>query len=262
MPDIHSTSIVDSSADIAPDVVIGPFCTVQSGVKIGAGTKLESYVSVMTGTTIGERNYIAQGAILGGNPQDRKFKITDETFLNIGDENHIREYVTIHRATGEGNSTNIGNRCFIMAYCHLGHNCTLHDDITIANSVGCAGHVTIESLANIGGMTGVHQWVRIGRASMVGGMSRITRDVPPFCVVEGDNKVYDINAVGLRRIGVTSANRLALHKAVKVLFKTQLGLSHGIQHVEEEVLDTAEVRELIAFVRRWFEGKNGRGDQR
>lgn len=258
---IHPSAVVDPQAEIAADVKIGPFCYVEGNVKIGAGCLLDSHVTVKGGTTIGERNTFAQGAIIGGDPQDRKYK-GEPTFLNIGDDNIIREYVTLHRATGEGKATTIGNRCFLMAFVHLGHNCTLHDDITMANNVGCAGHVTVESLVNIGGMTGVHQWTRIGRAGMVGGMARITRDVPPFCMVEGDNRVVDINAIGLRRIGVTAESRISLHKAVKLIFRSQLSLTHALELVESEVQGSDEVDELVAYMRRLFEGKNGRGDQR
>lgn len=261
MTSIHPSAVIESGAKLGENVVVGPFCFIESGAVIGNECALDSHVTIKKGTTLGQRNQVFQGAILGGNPQDRRFK-DDETFLTIGDDNVIREYVTIHRATGAGKSTTVGNRCFLMAHVHLGHNCAVHDDVTITNNVGCAGHVTIESLANLGGMTGVHQWVRIGRAAMVGGMSRITRDVPPFCIVEGDNKVWDINAIGLRRIGVGSEERLALHKAVKLLFKTQLGLSHAIEAVERDVPMTKEVVELLNFVKRWYEGKNGRGDQR
>lgn len=261
MAQIHPTAVVDSKAELAADVIVGPFCYIEAGVTIGSGTRLDSHVTVKGGVTMGERNYCAQGAIIGGDPQDRKFK-GEPTFLKIGDDNFFREYVTLHRATGEGKTTTIGSRCFLMAFVHLGHNCTLHDDITMANNVGCAGHVTVESLANIGGMTGVHQWTRVGRASMVGGMARITRDVPPFCMVEGENRVVDINAIGLRRIGVTPESRISLHKAVKLIFRSQLSLSHALELVESEVQGSPEVDELVNYMRRLFEGKNGRGDQR
>lgn len=261
MTKIHPTSVVETGAELGTGVVVGPFCYVEADVQIGEECILDSHATIKGGTRMGARNHVFQGAILGGPPQDRKYK-NEATFLQIGDDNVFREFVTVHRATGDGLATVVGNRCFLMSSVHLGHNCYLHDDITITNGVGCAGHVTIESLANLGGMSGVHQWVRIGRAAMVGGMSRITRDVPPFCIVEGDNKVWDINAVGLRRIGVNAEERLALHKAVKLLFKTQLGLSHAIETVEREVKQTPEVVELLNFVKRWYHGKNGRGDQR
>jgi UDP-N-acetylglucosamine acyltransferase len=258
---IHSTSVVDPAAELADDVVIGPFCYVEAAVKMGPGTRLDSHVTVKSNTTIGARNIIAQGAVLGGDPQDRKFQ-NEPTYLVIGDDNNIREYVTIHRATGAGKTTVVGNRCYLMAFVHLGHNVTLHDDVTIANSVGVSGHVTVEERANISGMTGIHQWVRIGKVAMVGGMSRIVRDVPPYMIVSGEEqKVHDINAVGLRRIGVTQESRTALHKAGRLLFNSNLGLSHAIQIVRREVQITAEVEYLLAFVERLFKGKNLRGDQ-
>ncbi len=262
MAQIHATAVVDPKANLASDVVVGPFCFVESGVQLGEGTKLDSHVTIKGGTTLGARNFVGQGAILGGDPQDRKYK-GEPTYLHIGDDNVFREYVTLHRATGEGKSTTVGSRCYLMAFCHLGHNCTVMDDVTMANEVGVSGHVTIESMVTIGGKTGIHQFVRVGKIAMVGGMSRIVRDVPPYMLVEGmEQVVHDINAVGLRRIGVTSDSRLALHKACKLMFKSQLGLTHAIETVRREVRMTPEVEELIKFSERLFHGKNGRGDQR
>jgi UDP-N-acetylglucosamine acyltransferase len=258
---IHSLASVHPDARIADDVEIGPFCYIESDVQIGAGCRLDSHVTVKSGTKIGERNQIFQGAIIGGDPQDRKFA-GEPTFLRIGDDNVIREYVTIHRATGEGETTIVGNHCYLMAFVHLGHNCVVHDYVTITNSVGVSGHCTIEERVTIGGMTAVHQWVRIGKVAMVGGLTRVVKDVPPFMLAEGvDQAVHDINAVGLRRYGVTSQSRLALHKACKLLFKSQLGLTNALETVRREVAMTPEVEYLLAFEERRFRGKNGRGDQ-
>jgi UDP-N-acetylglucosamine acyltransferase len=252
---------VSNEAELAEDVEVGPFCLVEPGVRIGPGCRLDSHVTIKAGTTLGARNYVGQGAVLGGAPQDRRYA-GEPTFVTIGDDNQIREYVTIHRATGEGKATRVGDRCFLMAFVHLGHNVTVHDDVTIANLVGVSGHVTIEEKVNIGGMTGIHQYVRIGRYAMVGGMSRIARDVPPFMLVEGvEQTVHDINAVGLRRMGVSPESRMALHKACKLLFKSQLGLSNAIATVRREVKMTPEVEEVIAFMERLYRGKSGRGDQ-
>lgn len=261
MPIIHSLSTVDPKAELADDVVVGPFCNIEAGVVIGAGTKLDSHVTVKGGTTIGERNYFGQGSVIGGDPQDRKYK-GEPTFLKIGNDNYFREYVTIHRATGEGLSTEVGNHGYFMAFVHLGHNVVVHDGVTMANSVGVSGHCTIEELATLGGMVGLHQWVRVGKVSMVGGMSGITRDVPPFMIVEGrDCEVRDINAVGLRRYGISADGRMALHKACKLLYKSQLGLTNAIETVRREITVTPEVQDLIDFELRRFKGKNGRGDQ-
>lgn len=261
-PLIHPLAVVDARAELAEGVRVGPFSVIEAGVVLGPDCIIESHVAIRHDVRMGSRNVVAQGAVLGGDPQDRKYE-GEPTYLEIGDDNVFREYVTVHRATGEGNSTRVGNRNYLMAYTHLGHNVTLMDDITMANNVGISGHVTVEDLVTIGGMTGVHQYARIGRAAMVGGMSRIVRDVPPYMLVEGeDQTVHDINAVGLRRLGVTQASRLALHKACKLLFKSQLGLSHAMEIVNREVPSTDEVKELLRFMERLYQGKSGRGDQR
>lgn len=255
-------SFVDPQAELADDVEIGPFCYVEGHVTLGPGTKLDSHVTIKGNTSLGANNYVGQGTVLGGDPQDRKYTEAQNTFLRIGDRNIIREYCTIHRATGDGNATVIGDDCYFMAYSHLGHNGVVGNFVTIANGVGLSGYVTVEDLVTIGGMTGVHQFARIGKAAMVGGMSGVTRDVPPFTIVSGrDMVVVDINAVGLRRIGITQEGRLALHKAVKLLFKSELGLTHAMQTVRREVPLTPEVEYLLAFEERRFKGKNGRGDQ-
>lgn len=260
MPNIHNLSFVHPKARLADDVEVGPFCFVEEDVEVGQGTKLDSHVTIKSGSRLGISNFIAQGAVLGGDPQDRRYA-GEPTFLKIGDRNVIREYVTIHRATGEGKSTTIADDCYIMAYTHLGHNVSLGNFVTLANSVGLAGYVTIEDLVTFGGMVGVHQFTRIGKAAMVGGMASITRDVPPFTIVAGRDQVLDINAVGLRRSGVDSASRLALHKAVKLLYKSELGLTNAMETVRREVPMTPQVEYLLAFEERRFNGKNGRGDQ-
>jgi UDP-N-acetylglucosamine acyltransferase len=259
---IHPLAYIDPKAELAADVEVGPFSFVDANVVIGAGCRLESHVTVKSGTTLGERNVVAQGTVLGGDPQDRKYK-GEPTFLRIGNDNVFREYVTVHRATGEGMATVVGNDNFIMAYCHLGHNVTFHNQITVANTTGISGHVTVEDLVTLGGMTGIHQFCRIGKVAMVGGMTKVTRDVPPFMLVEGQEQtVHDINAIGLRRMGINPQARLALHKACKLLFKSQLGMSHAMETVRREVLMTPEVEYLLAYEERRFGGRNGRQAQK
>ncbi|MBL8068591.1 MAG: acyl-ACP--UDP-N-acetylglucosamine O-acyltransferase [Armatimonadetes bacterium] len=262
MANIHPTAQVSPQAHVADDVDIGPFCVVEPKAVIGKACILQPHVTIKGNVVMGDNNKVCQGAILGGDPQDRKYQ-GEETFLEIGDDNFFGEYVTIHRATGAGNKTVIGDRNYIMAFVHMGHNGTITDDCTITNNVALAGHVTIEERATIGGMTGVHQFVRIGKFAMVGGMSRITRDCPPFLITEGmEQTVWDINAIGLRRIGIKPEARLALHKACKLIFKSKLALSNAIEIVRREVPQTDEVDYLIAFMERLYHGKNGRGDQR
>lgn len=261
MPRIHPLAYVDPQSELADDVEVGPFCVVESGVVIGSGTVLDSHATVKRGTTLGTGNYVGQGAVLGGDPQDRKYK-GEPTFLRVGDRNVFREYVTIHRATGEEQATVVGNDNYIMAYCHLGHNVTTHDWVTIANNTGVSGHVTIEDLVTVGGMSGIHQFCRVGKVAMVGGMTKVTRDVPPFMIVDGpEEEIHDINAIGLRRFGVTPQSRMALHKACKLLFKSRLGLTTAMETVRKELPITDELDYLLKFEERRFKGKNGRGDQ-
>lgn len=262
MAKIHPLAYVDPGAELADDVEIGPFSYVEAGVVIGPNCQLSSHVTIRGGTTMGANNVVGQGSVLGGDPQDRKYK-GEPTYLFIGDNNVFREYVTVHRATGEGLSTVVGSDNFIMAYCHLGHNVVFHNQITVANTTGISGHVTVEDLVTIGGMSGIHQFCRIGKVAMVGGMTKITRDVPPFMLVEGeDQMVHDINAIGLRRMGITPDRRLALHKACKLLFKSQLGMSNAMATVRREVALTDEINYLLDFEQRRFSGRNGRQDQR
>ena len=260
MPEVHPAALVDPTAVLGEGTVVGPFAIVEAGVVLGANCRIQGHATVRAGTTMGDRNVVSHGAVMGGDPQDTKYH-GEPTFLRVGDDNTFREYVTVHRATGEGESTVVGNRCYVMAYVHLGHNVTLMDDVVIANNTGISGHVTVESRVNIGGMTGVHQWTRIGKVAMIGGMARITRDVPPFMMVDGEDNARDINAVGLRRIGITPPGRQALHKACKLLFRSQLGLRNAMEIVRREVEITPEVEYLLSFEERRYNGKNGRGDQ-
>jgi UDP-N-acetylglucosamine acyltransferase len=252
---------VHPEADLATSVEVGPFCNVQAGVVLGEGCKLDSHVTIHTNSIIGRDCVFSHGAVIGGDPQDRKYH-GEATYLRVGDRNTFREYVTVHRASGEGMATVVGNDCYLMAYCHLGHNACLMDSVTMANSVGISGHATVEQNVTIGGMTGIHQFARIGKFAMVGGLTRVSMDVPPFMIVAGDDQqVHDINAVGLRRMGIESDARLALHKACKLLYKSQLGTTNAIETIRREVPSTPEVEYLIAFELRRMKGKNGRGDQ-
>ncbi len=262
LTEVHPTAIVDPSAALGNGVIVGPFTVIEAGAQIGDDSIIEAHAIVRHSTKIGARNVVGHGAVLGGDPQDRKYS-GEPTFLEIGNDNVFREFVTVHRATGEGNKTVVGNNNFLMAFCHLGHNVVLHDNITMANNVGISGHVTVEEGVNIGGMTGVHQFVRIGKYAMVGGMSGVSRDVPPFMLTEGrDQRVYDINSVGLRRMGVEQTVRLALHKACKLLFRSEMGMTRAIEAVRREVEITPEVEYLLNFLQNVGGGRFGRQDQR
>lgn len=263
MTQIHPLAAIDPRAELGEGVVVGPFCYVEEGAQIGDGCILDSHVTIKRGTSMGRGNKVGQGTVLGGDPQFRGYDGAP-TFLTIGDNNVFREYVTVHRASKEGNATTIANDCYVMAYCHIAHDCHLEDFITMANQASLAGHVTVERMAVIGGMSGVHQFARVGKVAMIGAVSKITRDVPPFMLVDGhdDEEVMDINAVGLRRMGIGPDARLALHKACKLLYKSQLGLTNAMRIVREEVPQTPEVLTLLEFEERRFGGRHGRGDQR
>lgn len=254
--------MVDAKAQLAEDVTVGPFSIIEAGAVLGKGCLVESHAVVRGNVVMGERNTIGQGAIIGGDPQSRGFK-GEQTYLRIGDDNIIREFVTLHRGTGEGNATVIGDKNFLMAFTHLGHDCCIYNGVTIANSCGISGHVTIEDGVNIGGMTGVHQFVRIGKYSMVGAMSGVGQDVPPFMLTEGRRcRVYDINSIGLRRIGVSAEVRMALHKACKILYRTDLPTPDAIERIRKEITMHEEVEYLLAFLENIGSGRFGRQDQK
>ena len=250
MANIHPLACVDPGAEIASDVVVGPFCLIEKDVQIGAGTVLDSHVTIKSGSRIGTNNQIGQGVVIGSPPQDRKYA-GEPSYAILGNDNIIREHCTIHRATGEGKATRVGNDCFLMIYVHLGHNVTVHDKVTMAGYVGLAGHATVEQCVTFGGFVAIHQFARVGQYTMVGGFTRVSRDVPPYVLVAGmEQDVVDINAVGLRRAGITPDGRMALHKAIKLLFKSELGLSNAIETVRREVPLTDEVQYLLAFEER------------
>jgi UDP-N-acetylglucosamine acyltransferase len=216
-------------------VQVGAYAVVGAKVSVGAGTVIGPHVVLDGWTQIGDRNQIFPGAAIGLEPQDMKYGGAD-TGVVIGNDNCIREYVTIHRATHEGEVTAIGNHNLLMAYSHIAHNCLIEDQVIITNSVALAGHIHIESYARIGGVVGVHQFVHIGRYSMVGGMSRVDRDVPPYMLVEGNpSRVRSLNAVGLKRAGLADTENgnayQLLRKAFRLLYRSGLTLNGAIDQM-------------------------------
>jgi UDP-N-acetylglucosamine acyltransferase len=218
MPQIHPTAIVDPSAKIADDVQIGAFCIVESHTHIGAGCVLESGAQVLRFTTLGERNRIGKYALIGGVPMDLKWQ-GEDTHLEIGSDNDIREFSTIHRGTGVGGGiTKIGNHNLVTAYVHITHDCMVGSHNIIANTVQIAGHVVIGDYVRIGVTVAVHQFCRIGSHSIIGMMSKITRDILPFSMADGHPaKHYTINKVGLARDGFSSADQQIIAKAFRAL---------------------------------------------
>jgi UDP-N-acetylglucosamine acyltransferase len=258
---IHPTAIIHSSVELGTGVSIGPYSVIGPDVTIGDGTTIDSHVVIEQWTTLGRNCHIGCGTVLGGAPQDHKFH-GERSYLIIGDNNIIREYNTIHRACEEECVTRIGNDNMLMAYCHVGHNCELRDNIVMANMVGISGHVLIEDRVVFGGMVGVHQYVRIGQLAMIGGYSKVVQDIPPYMMADGrPTRVYDLNVIGLRRAGVPPRARAGLKQAYKLLYRSNLNSTQAIEAieaVESEVDPTQERDYLLEFLRNVKFGFGGR----
>jgi UDP-N-acetylglucosamine acyltransferase len=233
---IHPTAVIHPGAKLHPTVKVGPYSVIGEKVEVGAKTVIGAHVVLDGWTKIGQHNQIFPGAVIGLEPQDLKYD-GSLSLVEIGDRNRIREYVTINRATGAGESTIIGNDTLLMAYVHVGHNCVIEDQVIIANAVALAGHIYIEARARISGVLGIHQFVRIGRLSMIGGMSRIDRDVPPYMLVEGNpSRVRSLNQVGLQRAGLAQADdgRIlqSLKKAFRMVYRSGLTLNQALEQFD------------------------------
>lgn len=258
MHKIHQTASVHPEAQLGNDVSVGPYTLVGPDVVVGDRTIIEAQVVIEPGTRIGADCHIRAGALLGGAPQDHKFK-GENTLLVIGERNIIREYVTIHRSTGEGTETRIGDDNMLMAYSHIGHNCRLGSNVTLANMVGISGHVVVEDRVVIGGIVGIHQYVRIGKLAMLGGFSKVVQDVPPFMMADGrPTKVYGLNTLGLRRSGIAANVRADLKQCFKLIYRSDLNLSQAIESMEREVEPSAEREYLLEFLRNVKFGFGGR----
>lgn len=245
---IHPAAIVDKKAELADEVEVGPYSFIGPGVKIGGGTVIGAHAVIDGYTTIGKNNRIFTGAVIGSITQDLKFK-GDRSYVRIGDNNIIREYVTINMGTDKESSTVVGNNVLLMAYCHVAHDCVIKDGAIIANCGTFAGYVTVEEKADIGGLTGVHQFVRIGKLAIIGGCSKVTQDVAPYSMSDGHPlKVYGLNTVGLERAKVPQESKNALKKAFKILFNSGLTVSHALGEIKSEVPKCPEVDYLIGFV--------------
>jgi len=230
---IHPTAVIHPAAELHPTVQVAPYAVIGEKVTIAAETIIGSHAVISGPCEIGSNNRIFPGAVIGLEPQDLKYKGAN-SWVKIGDRNIIREYVTINRATAENEVTIIGNNNLLMAYVHVAHNCAIQDGVIIANNVALAGHVHIESKAVIGGVLGVHQFVHVGKMAMLGGMSRIDRDVPPFMLVEGNPaRVRSPNLVGLKRMGLTTTDINIIKSAFRILYRSGYSLNEGIQQLEQ-----------------------------
>jgi len=226
---IHPTAIIEDNVEIGPDCEIGAYAVIKRFTRIGA------------------RNRIFEHAVIGGEPQDVKFK-GETSYLEIGDDNIIREFCTFHRANGQGLTTSIGSRNFFMVGVHVAHNCVIGDDNIFANEVALAGHIAIEDHVFLSNNVGAHQFVRMGRYAMIGGKSKIVQDVLPFFVTDGNPaSVRGVNSVGLRRAGFTEEGRRALKDAYRLLFRSSLPIADVLQQLEQ--VDNEHVAHLVSFIR-------------
>lgn len=247
---------------------IGPFVVVGREAKVGDGTQLESHCVVKAFTELGAGNHVHPQAVVGGEPQHAAFK-GEKTYLRIGDNNIIRECVTIHRGTEQGEGqTVIGSNCMFMAYAHVAHDCVVGDNVIMANAVNLAGHVEVGRNVIISGMSAVQQFIRIGEFAFLGGASGYKLDVPPFMLAHGvRGKLFGPNLIGLRRNGFSSESCKGLKKAYKIIFRSGLTKEQGLEQVEKELVGIPEVDRLVAFIRESTNGvtpdhkqRNGNGN--
>lgn len=246
---IHPSAVIAESAHIGENVTIGPYSVIGDDVEIGDDSVIGPHAVIDRWTTLGKGCKVFQFASVGAEPQDLKFK-GEQSCTIIGDRTTIREGVTIHRATGEGNETRIGSDCLLMAYVHIAHNCTLGNRVIMSNLASCSGHAIVEDRVVIGGMAGVHQFVKIGRNAMVGGMSKLVQDVVPYTLVDGHPaKVVGLNNVGISRAGIPLESRRLIKKAYKILYRSGLSLPEAIAVIEQEVDSCEEVEHFLRFLR-------------
>src|ERR1035437_3547548 len=245
---IDTTAHISPSARIAEDALIGSNVTVGDHAVIGSGTKIMANAVVGPWTTIGSNNIIHYGAIIGHDPQDFGFQ-GEESYAVIGDGNIIREYATIHRGNRAGTKTVIGNNNFLMIQSHVAHNCEMGNNTILAGGALLAGHVIMEDRSIISGNCVVHQFCRIGRFSMMRGLSRTSRDVPPFCIMDETHTVKSLNLIGLRRNGFDAKRVRALKNAFLILFRSGLNMQNALEQVDAELEITDDVREMLDFIR-------------
>ena len=247
MSNVHPTAIVSRASEIHPTVRIGPYAVIEDDVSIGPDCEIAAQVVIKQFTRLGARNRVAEHAVLGGLPQDTKFTGEDSRLV-IGDDNLIREFVTLHRASGADAETRIGDRNFIMIGVHVAHNCVIGDDNIFANGVALAGHIVVEDHTFLASNVGCHQFIRIGRYAMVGGKSKVVQDILPFCITDG-NPPYlgGLNSVGLRRAGFDQTARNELKRAYRMLFRSRTPFAEAL--AEAARIDDPNVAHLLSFIR-------------
>jgi UDP-N-acetylglucosamine acyltransferase len=245
---IHPTALVDSSSQLGDDVEVGPWAIIGPQCTVGRGTKIAARASLERNVRLGERVQIGVGAILGGDPQDLKYR-GEETWVEIGNDTSIREYATINRGTAHSITTSVGRNCFLMSYVHLAHDCHVGNHVIISNGTQLAGHVTVDDKATISGLCAVHQFSRIGRHAFIGGCSRVAQDVPPFVRAVGNPiKLFGLNSVGLRRSGFEEDVVRELKRAYRMCFRSDHNLGQGVEKARAELELLPEVQQFLDFI--------------
>lgn len=248
MTQVHPTAIVSKKAKLADGVEVGPYVIIGDNATIGAKTIIHANCVIEGLTTIGSGCEIFTGAVIGSRPQDLKYK-GEKSFLEIGDNNIIREFCTFNPGTGEGGKTVVGSNNLFMAYSHIAHDCTVGNSCAIANNGTLAGHVTIEDRAVVGGLVAIHQFVRIGMLSIIGGCSKVVQDIPPYSTCDGHPaRVYGLNLIGLRRHGIVKDSIEELDRAFRILFNSGFIPKHALEKLKE-VSYGAEVSYLVNFIK-------------
>jgi len=246
---IHSSAIISSKAKIESSAAVGPYSIIGEKVSIGANTVIGAHCVIEGNTSIGNGCEIFTGAVIGSRPQDLKFK-GEDVFLEIGNNNIIREYCTLNPGTGQGGRTIVGDSNLLMAYSHVAHDCRVGSGCVLANNSTLAGHVTIEDRAVIGGIVAIHQFVRVGMLSIIGGCSKVVQDIPPFSTCDGHPaRVYGLNLIGLRRKGVSRESIKQIDQAFKLIFNSGLSAKHAVEKVEKELAKTEEIIYLVNFIK-------------
>ena len=242
------TALVSKKAKLGEGVSVGPYAVIADSVIIGTGTKIGSHCVIEGNTTIGKNCELFTGAVIGSRPQDLKYK-GEKVYLEVGDNNIIREYCTLNPGTEEGSKTIVGNGNLIMAYSHVAHDCRVGNNCVLANGSTLAGHVSIEDRAVIGGLSGIHQYGRVGFLSMIGGCSKVNQDVPPFSLVDGNPATLrGLNIVGLKRADIPSDRQMALRRAFKILFNSGLNRTNAINQIQEQLNGVPEISRVIEFI--------------
>ncbi len=256
-------AVIDPRANIHPDVHVGPFCVIGRDVTVGAGTKLENNVTLRGRVTIGQHNHIFPGTVIGGEPQDLTYR-GEDTQVVIGDNNVIRECVTISRGTLKDDGiTSIGNNCYLMACSHVAHDCRIGDRVVIANGTLLGGHVHVHDNASLSGAIAVHHFITVGSYSFVGGMARVSQDVPPYMLVEGSPaRPRCVNVIALKRNDFPLDVIKALTEAHKLIYRSKVGLDNAREILRSNGFMLPAVNHLINFIEHQQEGRHGRARER